>query len=103
MARACGSYPQCQGFKSLLRYYTGVSPSGKATDSDSVIRRFESCYPSFESLKRLSFFMRLSQYEKNPRQYVVDRRIKSDYIGKTKIKTQFGLRQAKRLKKHKGH
>ena len=24
----------------------GVSPSGKATDSDSVIRRFESCYPS---------------------------------------------------------
>ncbi len=57
MARACGSYPQCQGFKSLLRYYIGVSPSGKATDSDSVIRRFESCYPSFESLKRLSFFM----------------------------------------------
>jgi len=47
--------------------------------------------------------MRLSQYEKNPRQYVVDRRRKSDYIGKTKIKTQFGLRQAKRLKKHKGH
>ena len=24
----------------------GVSPSGKATDSDSVIRRFKSCYPS---------------------------------------------------------
>ena len=24
----------------------GVSPSGKATDSDSVSRRFESCYPS---------------------------------------------------------
>ena len=24
----------------------GVSPSGKATDSDSVIRRFESYYPS---------------------------------------------------------
>ena len=44
--------------------YNGVSPSGKATDSDSVIRRFESCYPSFESLKRLSFFMRLSQCEK---------------------------------------
>ena len=21
MARACGSYPQCQGFKSLLRYH----------------------------------------------------------------------------------
>ena len=28
------------------RYDVGVSPSGKATDSDSVIRRFESCYPS---------------------------------------------------------
>ncbi len=26
--------------------FIGVSPSGKATDSDSVIRRFESCYPS---------------------------------------------------------
>ena len=24
----------------------GVSPSGKATDFDSVTRRFESCYPS---------------------------------------------------------
>ena len=32
------------------KFYTicviGVSPSGKATDSDSVTRRFESCYPS---------------------------------------------------------
>ena len=32
------------------KFYTicviGVSPSGKATDSDSVIRRFKSCYPS---------------------------------------------------------
>ncbi len=62
MARACGSYPQCQGFKSLLRYHNGVSPSGKATDSDSVIRRFESCYPSFESPKRLSFFMLLCSF-----------------------------------------
>ena len=26
--------------------FIGVSPSGKATDSDSVMRRFESCYPS---------------------------------------------------------
>ena len=25
--------------------YIGLSPSGKATDFDSVIRRFESCYP----------------------------------------------------------
>ena len=23
----------------------GVSPSGKAMDSDSIMRRFESCYP----------------------------------------------------------
>ena len=28
------------------RKYIGVSPSGKATDSDSVIRRFKSFYPS---------------------------------------------------------
>lgn len=33
--------------KSFILYYDiGVSPSGKATDSDSVTRRFESCYPS---------------------------------------------------------
>ena len=40
----------------------GVSPSGKATDSDSVIRRFKSCYPSFEEkgameLIHCSFFV----------------------------------------------
>ena len=51
----CGS--GTRGFKShqpphdnmqLKEYlvYIGASPSGKATDSDSVIRRFESCYPS---------------------------------------------------------
>ena len=34
-------------FKSGCRLQNvGVSPSGKATDSDSVMRRFESCYPS---------------------------------------------------------
>ena len=26
--------------------YIGMSPSGKATDFDSVMRRFESCHPS---------------------------------------------------------
>ena len=31
--------------RTLLQEPIGVSPSGKATDSDSVIRRFESCYP----------------------------------------------------------
>ena len=38
----------------------GVSPSGKATDSDSVMRRFESFYPSHEkaplSVGQRSFF-----------------------------------------------
>ena len=29
-----------------LSLHVGVSPSGKATDSDSVMRRFKSCYPS---------------------------------------------------------
>ena len=31
----------------------GVSPSGKATDSDSVIRRFESYYPCHDPLAQL--------------------------------------------------
>ena len=31
---------------SLPPYNIGVSPSGKATDFDSVTRRFESCHPS---------------------------------------------------------
>ena len=29
-----------------LHYVFGVSPSGKAVDFDSAIRRFESCHPS---------------------------------------------------------
>ena len=34
-------------FAKIARYkFIGVSPSGKATDSDSVIRWFESSYPS---------------------------------------------------------
>ena len=35
-----------RGLKSLSLLHTGVSPSGKATDFDSVTRRFESCHPS---------------------------------------------------------
>ena len=31
-----------------MTFVVGVSPNGKATDSDSVISRFESLYPSFE-------------------------------------------------------
>lgn len=30
--------------------YNGVSPSGKALDFDSSIRRFDSCYPSFADI-----------------------------------------------------
>ena len=30
----------------VLNYYIGLSPSGKASDFDSDIRRFESCQPS---------------------------------------------------------
>ncbi len=42
-----GSNPTTHPIKFNNSYVDiGVSPSGKATDSDSVIRRFESCYPS---------------------------------------------------------
>ena len=39
----CGS--GCHGFESHYSPHAGVSPSGKALDFDSSIRRFESCYP----------------------------------------------------------
>ena len=44
--QGCGSC--IRGFESHYPPHlnVGVSPSGKATDSDSVMRRFESCYPS---------------------------------------------------------
>ena len=38
--------PICVGSNPTTHPIIGVSPSGKATDSDSVMRRFESCYPS---------------------------------------------------------
>ena len=39
--------PLCVGSNPTIHPISvGVSPSGKATDSDSVMRRFESCYPS---------------------------------------------------------
>lgn len=42
--------PLCVGSNPTIHpIYTnnvGVSPSGKAMDSDSIMRRFESCYPS---------------------------------------------------------
>lgn len=40
----CGS--GTRGFDSHHPPFIGVSPSGKARDFDSRIRRFESCYPS---------------------------------------------------------
>ena len=41
----------------------GVSPSGKATDSDSVIRWFESSYPSqIVIIRTSSYFVRRSDY-----------------------------------------
>ena len=53
--RARGYELRCQGFESLLAqkiklklcYNFGVSPSGKAVDFDSAIRRFESCHPRY--------------------------------------------------------
>ena len=36
--------------------FIGVSPSGKALDFDSSIRRFKSCHPS-QSLKNLIWFI----------------------------------------------
>ena len=42
-----GSNPTIHPIKTLKKMHdVGVSPSGKATDSDSVMRRFESFYPS---------------------------------------------------------
>ena len=42
--------PLCVGSNPTIHpniiFYDGVSPSGKAMDSDSIMRRFESCYPS---------------------------------------------------------
>ena len=38
---------------SIMIFVVGVSPNGKATDSDSVISRFESLYPSYK-LERAS-------------------------------------------------
>ena len=39
--------PLCVGSNPTIHPIpVGVSPSGKAMDSDSIMRRFESCYPS---------------------------------------------------------
>ena len=45
-----------------MRSHTGVSPSGKATDSDSVIRRFESYYPChYDPLAQLAEHLTFNQ------------------------------------------
>ena len=41
-----GSNPTTHPIKFNTIFDVGVSPSGKAMDSDSIMRRFESCYPS---------------------------------------------------------
>lgn len=38
-----------------MRVFIGISPSGKASDSESDIRRFESYYPSHFCIKFLTF------------------------------------------------
>ncbi len=53
-------------FAKIIRLNIGVSPSGKATDSDSVIREFESLHPSHQQSllplrKGLCFFLRKKQ------------------------------------------
>ena len=44
------------GLKNII-YDAGVSPSGKAMDSDSIMRRFESYYPR-QQIKIVSRFIR---------------------------------------------
>ena len=36
VARACGSYPQCRGFKSLLRYFSFFGPLVKRSRRDPL-------------------------------------------------------------------
>lgn len=43
--------PLCVG-STPTTHPTGVSPSGKATDFDSVMRWFESSYPNFSNCHR---------------------------------------------------
>ncbi len=55
LVRVPGCGPGSRGFKShippqFLQKPIGVSPSGKALDFDSSIRRFESCHPSQDPL-----------------------------------------------------
>lgn len=50
-------YKKTWFFKNLyiMRVFIGISPSGKASDSESDIRRFESYYPSHFCIKFLTF------------------------------------------------
>ena len=52
LVRASDCGPEGRGFDSHLppHYNIGVSPSVKAPDFDSGIRRFKSCYPSHQKL-----------------------------------------------------
>ncbi len=52
LVRASDCGPEGRGFDSHLppHYNFGVSPSGKAPDFDSGIRRFKSCHPSHKTI-----------------------------------------------------
>ena len=59
LVRACGSYPQCRGFKSLHRYHYFFSPSRTALpcpfsafSHEPAMAGFSSLYYSFPSLFR---------------------------------------------------
>ena len=47
-------YGEAWSFSRVAARSIGMSPSGKATDFDSVTRRFESCHPSHDPLAQLA-------------------------------------------------
>ena len=55
----------CPGFESLWAHQffkaVGYSQAGKATDFDSVMRRFESCYPSHDPLAQAAEHLTFNQ------------------------------------------
>ena len=57
-AADCKSVPSGSEVRILFPpFLVGVSPSGKATDFDSVMRWFESSYPSIKPSVKLGFFI----------------------------------------------
>ena len=52
MARACGSYPQCRGFKSLLRYSSSLARW--SSGQDATLSRSNQGFDSLTGHYRLS-------------------------------------------------